>query len=383
MSEAPFFHRPQYAAEIARSLLHPNALTMQIRSGLFLSGIRRVGKTSFLRRDLAPQLEAQGAIVVYADLWSDRAKSPTALVQEAVKATLKELSTSGSEILKRIQSLGLGGAGFQFSFQVDGIGSKAGTTLADAFTELVDKAQTSVVLIVDEVQQALSSEEGMNLLFALKAARDAVNARPDTPGHLLMVGTGSHKSLVADMTSRRSQPFAGAVFSDFQALGPEYVAWNHGLLQQIPGIRLPSLQVMQYGFLTLGQRPEELQKAVVSLQSTAQDPDTLFHAICIAIAASAADVELAGMQALGALATLIFDLIAMGDEKGTSGLYAKEALARYSQALGTEVDAPQVQNMVDRMIAANFIQRMSHGSFAASDPLVRQAWRANKAMRIP
>lgn len=68
-----------------------------------------------------------------------------------------------------------------------------------------------MVLIVDEVQQALGSEEGSHLMFALKAARDADNTSPQTPGHLLIVGMGSQKSLVTDMATRRSQPYSGAV----------------------------------------------------------------------------------------------------------------------------------------------------------------------------
>lgn len=59
-------------------------------------------------------------------------------------------------------------------------------------------------------------------MFALKAARDAVNTRPKTPGHLL-VGTGSHKSLVTDMATRRSQPFSGAVSAPYESLGRDFV----------------------------------------------------------------------------------------------------------------------------------------------------------------
>jgi hypothetical protein len=44
-----------------------------------------------------------------------------------------------------------------------------------------------VVLIVDEVQHALTSEDGNRLLLVLKAARDAINPRPHTPGHFLFI----------------------------------------------------------------------------------------------------------------------------------------------------------------------------------------------------
>ena len=39
---------------MARRLLHPDPLDEDWRSGLFLSGLRRTGKTTFLRNDLIP-----------------------------------------------------------------------------------------------------------------------------------------------------------------------------------------------------------------------------------------------------------------------------------------------------------------------------------------
>ncbi len=149
------FRRSAYAADTAQQMLRPTALQVQVRSGVFLSGIRRLGKTTFLRHDLIPALEAMGALVVYVDLWADRSKSPSSLVHEAVRATLDQLVTPGSSLLARLKSLSLGAAGLSFSFQLDSVGKPEGATLAQVFTELVDKVKTDVVLIVDEVQQAL------------------------------------------------------------------------------------------------------------------------------------------------------------------------------------------------------------------------------------
>ena len=270
-----------------------------------------------------------------------------------------------------------------FGFQVEAVGRPGGATLGDVFTELVDKVKTDVVLIVDEVQQALGTEEGHNLLFALKAARDAVNTRPGTPGHLLFLGTGSHKSLVADMATRRSQPFAGAVSSVYEPLGAEFVRWKHAQLEQIQGIKLPTQDVMHQGFLAVGQRPEELQNALVSLQSRPEDPDVAFPIICSTLAAAAADVEIATLESLGTLAVALFDRVAQGNEAGESGLFSADAIGQYSEQIGMAVDTPQVQNMVDRMLTANLIHRLSHGVYAAADPFVRQAWRQRKAMKWP
>jgi len=377
-----FYHRERYAADLAQQLLRPTALQMQVRSGVFLSGIRRIGKTTFLRQDLIPALESMGALVIYVDLWADRSKSPASLVYEAVRATLSDLASPGTKLLERFKGINIGAAGFSFGFQVDAVGKPMGATLSDVFTALVNTVKTDVVLIMDEVQQALGTEEGNNLLFALKAARDAVNMRPDTPGYLLFLGTGSHKSLVADMATRRSQPFAGAVSTEYEPLGADFVRWKYEQLAQISEIKLPSQDVMYQGFLAVGQRPEELQNALVLLQSRPEEPDMAFPIICTTLAAAASEVEISTIETMGDLASVIFDRIVNGSESGESGLFSAEAINDYSEKIGMAVDTPQVQNMVDRMITANLIHRQSHGVYAVADPFVRQSWRQRKAMQL-
>lgn len=380
MAHQDVFHRQGYAQDMARQLLQPSSLQLQVRSGVFLSGIRRIGKTTFLRQDLIPTLDAMGALVIYVDLWADRSKSTASLVHEAVQDTLTQLTSSGSGLLDSFKGWNLGVDGLSFGFQLDSVGHKGGATLAQAFTELVDKVQASVVLIVDEVQQALGSEEGSHLMFALKAARDAVNTRPQTPGHLLIVGTGSHKSRVTNMATRRSQPFSGAVSAPYEPLGRDFVQWKWQQLHALPGVKLPSEQAMWEGFLAMGQRPEELQNALVQLQSRAEPPDLAFPIICSTLASAAADVEIAAVEELGTLAVTIFNRIAKGGEAGASGLFAAEAIASYAASIGSAVDTPQVQNMVDRMIAANLIMRQSHGVYAVADPFVRQVWLQRAAL---
>ncbi len=294
---------------------------------------------------------------------------------ESVQSTLAQLTTPGTKLLDRFKGLNIGAAGFSFGFQLDTVGKKGGTTLGQVFAELVDKVQTDVVLIVDEVQQALGTEEGSNLMFALKSARDAVNTRPGTSGYLLFLGTGSHKSLVADMATRRSQPFSGAVSTAYEPLGQDFVRWKLQQLQQLPGVKLPSEKVMWDGFVSMGQRPEALQNALVQMQSRDEPPDLAFPIICATLALAAADVEIAAVEALGMLARIIFNRIAQGNDAGESGLFSADAMAYYAERLESCVDTPQVQNMIDRMISANLILRQSHGVYAVADPFVRQVWR--------
>ena len=134
--------------------------------------------------------------------------------------------------------------------------------------------------------------------------------------------------------------------------------------------------------MAMGQRPEELQNALIQLQSRSEDPEVAFPIICATLASSAAELEIATVESLGTLASVIFDRIVHGNEDGESRLFSSEAVANYSEQIGITVDTTQVQNMVDRMIAANLIHRRSHGVYAVADPFVGQAWRQRKAMQI-
>ena len=375
------FHRTVYAEQMAQQLLNPSPLQMHVRSGVFLSGIRRVGKTTFLRQDLMPVLESMGALVIYVDLWADRSKSPATLVLDAVRATLQQLQTPDSGLLQRLRGLSVGAAGLSFGFQLDSLGVPGGTTLAQAFTELVAKAGMDVVLIVDEVQQALGTEDGSGLLHALKAARDAVNAQPGTPGYFVLLGTGSHKSLITEMATKHSQPFTGALTTAYEPLGEDFVQWQLERVAKSPGIVCPSLQIAWAGFQAMGQRPEELLKALVQLQSAASPADHAFPIICATLASVAADMELRALEDLGALGQAVFARIAQGSPSGVSGLFSEDALAMYADRTGTHVPTSQVQNLVDRLIGANLIARPGHGVYVVADPFVRKVWLDRQQMQ--
>ncbi len=91
-----YFARPTLAATMARQLLQPDVLSEGLRSGLFISGQRRTGKTTFLHNDLIPALEAAGALVIYVDLWTDTRANPAHLVHAAIREALNELQRPGS-----------------------------------------------------------------------------------------------------------------------------------------------------------------------------------------------------------------------------------------------------------------------------------------------
>ena len=355
---AEVFRRPHLAAELAARLLRPGVLDEGLRSGLFLSGLRRTGKTTFLRNDLVPELEAQGAVVIYVDLWSDTKVSPAALVQAAVCQTLEQLATPASPLLERL-------------------GQTGGATLAQAFKEVVDQSGSDVVLIVDEVQQAITAEEGSQMLLALKAARDAINPRPGTPGHFLFLGTGSHRALVGELTARRNQAFAGATSLPYPVLDQDYVRYVLARLRQEGMEPLPSEAAAWSAFVTLGHRPEEFLRALGQLRLSASSelpPDQLLPVIAATLRGAAADLELVKVEEIGGLAMAIFDRVARTDGPAR-GLFSADAAAAFSEAIGREVRVEEIQPVVNELLAANVLMRIGHGRYEVSDPFVQEIWR--------
>lgn len=379
------YRRPVLAAQTARQLLNPGVLDEGLRSGLFLSGLRRTGKTTFLLNDLIPALEEAGALVIYVDLWSNIRTSPALLVLAAVGKTLAELQTPASSILQKLKRVGgadVGAFGFRFGFKLDSVGTEGGPTLAQALTEVVDQARTNVVLIVDEVQQAITSDDGNQMLLALKSARDTINPRPGTPGHFIFIGTGSHRALVSELTARRSQAFAGATSVPYPVLNGDYVEHLLKRLAEEGAAPLPSLGVAIQAFGTLGSRPEEMLKALRQLSRhlpPGGNPDEHLPVIAATLRSTAADIELMKVEQLGGLATAIFERIASTDG-GARGVFSAEAASDYTRSIGRDVRVEEVQPVVNDLLAANLIMRRGHGMYGVTDPFVQEIWREKRAL---
>lgn len=366
-------------------LLKPGVLDEGLRSGLFLSGLRRTGKTTFLLNDLIPALEEAAALVIYVDLWSNTQTSPAVLVLAAVRKTLAELQTPASSILqklKRVSSADVGAFGFTFGFELDRVGTEDGPTLAQALSEVVDQAKTNVVMIIDEVQHAITSDDGNQMLLALKSARDAINPRPGTPGHFIFIGTGSHRALVSELTARRNQAFAGATSVPYPVLSGDYVEHLLKRLSQEGASPLPTLAVAIQAFATLGNRPEELLKALRHLSRhlpPGGNPDEHLPVIAAMLRSTAADIELMKVEQLGGLATAIFARIASTDGDAR-GVFSAEAASDHTKAIGREVRVEEIQPVVNDLLAANLIMRRGHGMYGVTDPFVQEIWREKKAL---
>ncbi len=214
------FKRTELANEVADKILFTSP-TSASSSGLFLAAPRRTGKSTFLREDLRPQLEAKGALVLYVDLWENRQTDPGDAIVNAIRT---ELAKHEGVIKGLVKSTGLDKISIAgTSFTLDRLGLAQGISLSAALSALSDDVQTPIVLVIDEAQHAITTEGGTNALFALKAARDELNSTRHKG--LRVVATGSNQDKLAMLRNSKEQAFFGAPLVRFPSLGRDYVKW--------------------------------------------------------------------------------------------------------------------------------------------------------------
>jgi hypothetical protein len=251
---AELFHRPELAKNLARQVLHPGAGSAA-GSGIFVAAPRRTGKSTFLREDLRPAFEAAGALVVYADLWADPSADPGTVIAAAIRAVL---ATSEGTLLRLFKGAGLSklNVGGALSFDLDRLGLGKEVSLTDALVALSDETKKMIVLIIDEAQHTITTEAGINTLFALKAARDELNSSRHFGLRILC--TGSNQNKLAMLRNGKDQAFFGAPMVKFQMLGKDFVEWfcqKAGLAVELDPEKIWPL------FVEAGFRPELLGAA--------------------------------------------------------------------------------------------------------------------------
>ena len=253
LTPTPVFKRAALAKRLADSILQ-TAVGSSAASGLFLAAPRRTGKSTFLREDLRPELQSRNVLSLYVDLWADKKADPGDVIVGAVRT---ELSKHAGVVTKLAKSAGMekvavGGV----SFSLDRVGLGAQVSLSTALAALSDEVQKPIVLIIDEAQHAITTSNGYEALFALKAARDELNS--SAHHGLRIVATGSNRDKLAMLRNSKDQAFFSAPLVSFPVLGADFVAWF------CAGVNLPAPldpKQVEALFVRASSRPEILGAA--------------------------------------------------------------------------------------------------------------------------
>lgn len=269
------FRRTALSQQVADGLA--GAGLADFRSGLFLAAPRRTGKSTFLREDLVPECVARGWLTVYVDLWTDKDADPGLLIANAIAAALVPFD---STLRKLAKNMGLEKISIlrtvSWDFSKPQLPENA--TLSQALELLHRASGQMVVLVIDEAQHALSTESGVNAMFALKAARDELNQGRQSDG-LRLVFTGSSRDKLAHLVLNSKQPFFGSVVTPFPLLGRDYTAaYTAHLNTLLAQSNQFNVDDVEAAFELVGRRPEMLRSIIanVSLElGTAGDLGTL------------------------------------------------------------------------------------------------------------
>jgi len=397
-----YFPRAGYAKELAENLLASIPGGTIYSSGLFIAGIRRIGKSTFLKNDLIPEIERCGGIAIYIDLSSNSKKTqdPEAAIFGAIEARhaqiASQIKTSGGPIARMMdflkkkisadESQGLETTSLEITKKVGGsvagFGGERSVTrrmersslgsdddvLKESIERLIRLTGMSVVLIVDEVQIALEGASGKAAMWGLKSARDNINVDKNTPGRFLFVGTGSQTSMVRSMAARRSEAYFGSAIESFRCLGDDFLMWyKDKQTEATPSQRWPSDAALSAGFSVLGKRPENLTWTLHKASHTGSytgsprsrddgdDFDKYFLDLCHENILASNESESGRLRELGDLCCAIYDRLCGSALSNKVQVYSAQAMDYYRQRTQAKVTSQDVQAALNKLMGANFV----------------------------
>ncbi len=367
------FHRQALAVDLCNSLEGKGLVDNS--SGLFLAAPRRTGKSTFLREDLVPEAGQRNWLSIYVDLWSDRARDPALLLAEAIRNAIagqqglitRAAKSAGPDKLSIMGTL---------TFDLAKVGQAGGVTLADALGHLADKAGRPMLLIVDEAQHALTSEDGVNAMFALKAARDSLNQ--GTAGlRLFLVFTGSHRDKLAHLVLKKDQPFFGSQVTPFPLLKQDFTdAYTDWVNARLAATNQFDKRDMYEAFQWVGHRPELLKAIIGEIaldlgearklgQLLKQGAEVIRNRMWASL-----ESELAGLT--GLQLAMLEVMIRRGKDFSP---FTEDSLKAYREILGQDMLATHtVQTALDGLREKNMIWRSARGAYALEDETLAQCF---------
>ncbi len=359
------FHRPVLADSYCDSLEGQGLADS--RSGLFLAAPRRTGKSTFLREDLLPAMQRRGWISIYVDLWADKSKDPAGLVTSAVKTKIGGFAGVIAKMAKAtgLEKVNVFGA---LSLNLASLELPPGLTLTDALEALVEAGSAPVAIIIDEAQHALSTQAGVDAMFALKAARDHLNQ-----GHgqqrLFIVLTGSNRDKLAHLVLKRTQPFFGSQVTRFPLLGKDFTdAYTDFVNPQLAVGNQFSHDDLFEAFKLVGHRPEMLRSIVgeIALNAGAEHLGEELKTGAEEIKArmwGAMESEFAELP--DTQRAVLEVMIAQGKNYVP---FSEASMRAYASLLQQEkVSTPSIQAALDALREKGLVWRAAYGDYALED----------------
>lgn len=247
------------------------------------------------------------------------------------------------------------------------IDALVGSGIVDALEALVQVSNTPVVILVDEAQHALNSKEGMDAMFALKAARDRLN-QSSLRQQLFLVFTGSNQDKLAQLVLKRNQPFFGCRISKFPKLGKPFTdAFTNDINKKLSSTNQFNKEDVFEAFQLVGNRPELLRNLIADLALDGA-ASILAHELK-AEATSFQELIWGEMEsefmALTPVQRAVLERMLQVGSKYTP--FTEDSLKAYSMLAGQEVDAASAQGALKGLREKNLVWQAAYGDYALED----------------
>lgn len=366
------YHRPALASRLSKLILQV-AVGSAASSGVFLAAPRRTGKSTFVREDLRPSLEATGALVLYADLWKDLTKDSGLVIVEAVREAIGRNERFITRLAKSagMEKVAVGG----LNFSLDRIGLGKDIDLTTALATLSDESQKIIVLVIDEAQHAITTEQGVTALFALKAARDELNSSKHHG--LRIVCTGSNRDKLAMLRNSKDQAFFGASMVQFPTLEQDFIDWFCANID-LP-CALDPAEIFQL-FKESGYRPELLGAAADEIRfDFVIDPASIPARFSELVRAQANDLYAGLKKVIHSLTPIQSAVLRVMAAKGndyapfeapTMALYAKAMQQAGIEASAIKAEVPGVQQALIALQEKQLVWKASRGVYAVDERVI-------------
>ncbi|UOO82547.1 AAA-like domain-containing protein [Uruburuella testudinis] len=346
-----YFHRPEYAAKLI------NSLQGGITHAFTLFAPRRMGKTQFLLKDIAPLAEQQGFNVFYFSFMADDGNIPIRF-QTALQQFAENIQTGGKAktFIGQISKVEAFGLVIERQHSADPAGG---------IVELISTiaaANRPALLLLDEVQELARFTGAAGLIRSLRTGLDIHQ------DHVKTIFTGSSTNGLKTMFNNSKAPFFHFAHAlDFPQLGQDFTDFLADIYCQRTGNSLDKAALYRL-FERLNHTPMYMRAII---QDMIINPELPLEA--------AADYRLAQLntqgtesgvwQKLKPLEQAIMQAMAATD---SSSPYSNDSRKQYAAALGiNEVSSSSTQGAIKRLQRHDLISKNTADQWQINNPLLK------------
>jgi hypothetical protein len=253
-------------------------------------------------------------------------------------------------------------------------------TLTDALRVLYEIANSPVLLIIDEAQQALINDKAMSAMFAIKSARDQLNSQGEKPP-LMLVFTGSNRDKLAHLVLKKNHPFFGSDVTPFPLLNKNFTdAFTHWVNKSLASNNQFSEASMYQAFKLVGHKPEILRQIAgkIALGGEASNFAELLEQDALIWQNRVWEEYENDFNLLTLLQKVILGVLI---KKGPSWLpFSEESMQIYSQLTEQQdISTATVQTAIQSLRERGLLWQSGRGTYALEDESFAEWYTRNSA----